>query len=89
MGAAAGVSRETLSSARLGDWGGGRSVFAADDAATLGTQPSVRLQSWDPAHIGTLRFNTCKTDDVQYEALEWSLANVGERCQVDARQCAF
>ena len=69
MGAAAGVSRETLSSARLGDWGGGRSVFAADDAATLGTQPSVRLQSWDPAHIGTLRFNPCKTDDVQYEAM--------------------
>jgi hypothetical protein len=89
VGAAAGVSRETLSSARLGDWGGGRSVFAADDAATLGTQPSVRLQSWDPAHIGTLRFNPCKTDDVQYEAMEWSLANVGKRCQVDARKCAF
>ena len=49
----------------------------------------MRLESWDPAHIGTLRFNPCRTDDAQYQAMEWSRANVGKKCTVDAPQCAF
>jgi len=57
--------------------------------AVLGTQPSVELTSWDPKHIGTLRFNPCKTDNAAYEKNEWSVANVGSSCKVDAAQCAF
>ena len=52
--------------------------------ATLGTQPSVELQSWDPAHIGTLRFNPCRTDESKYETMEWSKGNVKPYCKVDA-----
>tara|TARA_B110000977_G_scaffold201849_1_gene299299 strand:+ start:18041 stop:18862 length:822 start_codon:yes stop_codon:yes gene_type:complete len=68
-------------------WGG--EIIADRSVATLGTQPSVQLQSWDPAHIGTLRFNPCKSDDAEYEAMEWSTANVKPWCQVDALNCAF
>ena len=57
--------------------------------ATLGTQPSVVLESWDPAHIETLRFNPCKTDDPAYEKMEWSKGNLKDKCRVDAKQCAF
>lgn len=68
-------------------WGGASVVN--DEVAVLGTQPPVELQSWDPAHIGTLRFNPCKTDIAEYEASEWSTANVKPWCKVDAAQCAF
>ena len=77
--------------AEAGPWGGAVTPAATGDAsvATLGTQPSVELQSWDPAHIGTLRFNPCMTDNYQYEAMEWSKGNVKPYCKVDALQCAF
>jgi hypothetical protein len=78
--------------AEAGPWGGAVTPAASTgdaSVATLGTQPSVELQSWDPAHIGTLRFNPCMTDNYQYEAMEWSKGNVKPYCKVDALQCAF
>ena len=97
MGALAAVARPA--SARLGaprapargggPWGGAVSGAAGAAVATLGTQPSVELQSWDPAHIGTLRFNPCRTDESKYETMEWSKGNVKPYCKVDALHCAF
>ena len=75
-----------------GPWGGSVTSVSGGSfsaVATLGTQPSVELQSWDPAHIGTLRFNPCKTDEPTYEKMEWSKGNVKPYCRVDAKQCAF
>ena len=100
MGAVAAVARPGAA-ARLGEaWGagagwagpwGGEVTGGADggSVATLGTQPSVVLQSWDPAHIGTLRFNPCRTDEYNYQRGEWSKGNVKPSCKVDALQCAF
>ena len=83
---AVGAARAAGASRPEARWGNAR---LGDAAAALGTQPSVRLQSWDPAHVGTLRFNPCRTDDARHEATEWSRANIGKQCQVDAPQCAF
>ena len=100
MGAVAAVARPGAA-ARLGEaWGagagsagpwGGEVTGGAEggSVATLGTQPSVVLQSWDPAHIGTLRFNPCRTDEYNYQRGEWSKGNVKPSCKVDALQCAF
>ena len=87
LGAPFGGARKTA-----GPWGGSVTSVSGGSfsaVATLGTQPSVELQSWDPAHIGTLRFNPCKTDEPPYEKMEWSKGNVKDKCRVDAKQCAF
>jgi hypothetical protein len=55
----------------------------------LGTQPSLTLTSWDPAHVGLVRFNACKTDDPKHEELMWSVGNVKPGCRVDAERCVF
>lgn len=59
------------------------------EEATLGTQPSVSLHSWDPQHVNTLRFNPCHVDDGWSNAANWNTNNLKTDCSVDALQCEF